>query len=77
MSALELAIAELRDAPESIARETLDFIVFLKRRTACQASPQADSMGYPVGYFERTAGSFADQPLQRPEQAPLSPATIW
>jgi hypothetical protein len=25
-----------------------------------------DSLGYPVGYFEATAGSFADEPLESP-----------
>ena len=24
-----------------------------------------DAMGYPVGYFEETYGSFADEPLER------------
>ncbi|MBX3082557.1 MAG: hypothetical protein KF716_13050 [Anaerolineae bacterium] len=24
-----------------------------------------DSMGYPLGYFEETYGSFADEPLER------------
>lgn len=32
-----------------------------------------DAMGYPVGYFEQTYGSFADEPLERdqPSQADL------
>lgn len=24
-----------------------------------------DAMGYPLGYFEKTYGSFADEPLER------------
>jgi hypothetical protein len=24
-----------------------------------------DTMGYPIGYFEKTYGSFADEPLER------------
>ena len=30
-----------------------------------------DDMGYPIGYFEETYGSFADEPLQRDQ--PLHP----
>ena len=30
-----------------------------------------DTMGYPLGYFEATYGSFADEPLER--QQPLQP----
>ena len=77
MSTVEIAIAELKSAPESIARETLDFIVFLKRRNACPPCEMQNGSGYPAGYFERTAGCFADQPLERPEQLPSTPAPAW
>lgn len=77
MSTVQLAIAELKDAPEAVVREALDFIVFLKRRAAGPPSGQLDGLGYPLGYFERTAGSFADQPLDRPEQPPSNPAPVW
>ena len=77
MSAAELAIAELQNAPEAIARETLDFSVFLKRRAACSPGERLDGLGYPPGYFDRTAGSFADQPLERPEQPPSTPTPAW
>jgi hypothetical protein len=30
-----------------------------------------DDMGYPIGYFEETYGSFADEPLERNQ--PLQP----
>jgi hypothetical protein len=30
-----------------------------------------DAMGYPIGYFDETYGSFADNPLERNQ--PLSP----
>ena len=72
----EMAIAELKNVPEAVAREALEFIVALKRRAEGQARG-LDPMGYPVGYFERTAGSFANEPLERPEQAPLDPAPVW
>lgn len=76
MSTVELAIAELQNAPESVAREALEFIVALKRRSG-SPSGGLDPMGYPVGYFEHTAGSFANEPLERPTQLPLNPAPVW
>lgn len=29
---------------------------------------ERDAMGYPVGFFERTAGSLADDPIERAPQ---------
>lgn len=80
MSSVEQAIAELKGAPEEIAREALDFIVFLKARASNPengASPDPSLKGYPPGYFEKTAGSFEGQPLNRPEQPALDPAPRW
>ena len=30
-----------------------------------------DTNGWPLGYFERTYGSLADDPIERPPQLPL------
>jgi hypothetical protein len=30
-----------------------------------------DAMGYPIGYFDETYGSLADDPIERPEQLPI------
>lgn len=77
MSSVELAIAELKDAPEEVAREALDFIVFLKARRAPEAKMEPSLNGYPPNYFEKTAGSFEGQPLVRPEQPALDPTPVW
>jgi hypothetical protein len=34
-------------------------------------------MGYPIGYFEATAGSFEHEPLERPPQLPLERRESW
>jgi hypothetical protein len=34
-------------------------------------SEPVDAMGYPIGYFEETYGSFADDPLARGDEPPL------
>jgi hypothetical protein len=70
MSAREAAISELQAAPEPVVREALEFILFLKSRTGTAAG-KVDAMGYPAGYFDSTAGSFANEPLERPGQPPL------
>ena len=33
--------------------------------------------GRPPGYFERTFGSFRDEPLERPEQLPFEKREEW
>ena len=73
MSARDAAISELQSAPETIAREALDYILFLKSRNIGASTGAVDAMGYPSGYFESTAGSFANEPLERPAQPPLDP----
>ena len=37
----------------------------------------ADAMGYPAGYFETTAGCFADEPLERPSDLPWESREPW
>ncbi|MEQ1605135.1 MAG: hypothetical protein ABL999_09720 [Pyrinomonadaceae bacterium] len=29
---------------------------------------ERDAMGYPIGFFEQTAGALADDPIERPPQ---------
>lgn len=33
--------------------------------------PEVDAMGWPIGFFDRTYGALADDPIQRPENWPL------
>ncbi len=41
------------------------------------AAPLLDDLGYPVGYFEATAGSFADEPLEPPPDLPSTTREPW
>ena len=34
-------------------------------------SEETDSLGWPRGFFDRTYGALADDPIERPEQLPL------
>lgn len=36
-----------------------------------------DAFGYPVGYFEATAGSFATEPLEAPAELPWERREAW
>lgn len=37
-----------------------------------EAEPQAvDANGWPIGFFDRTYGALADDPIERPPQLPL------
>lgn len=42
-----------------------DVEIVLVMQSLISESPQRDEMGYPIGYFEATYGSFADEPLER------------
>jgi len=41
------------------------------------AITETDSKGYPVGYFEATEGSFANEPLECPADLPLEKREPW
>jgi hypothetical protein len=54
---------------ESLVREVLAL-------TGAKEEPK-DELGYPVGYFEATAGSFAQEPLERPAALPFEKREVW
>jgi hypothetical protein len=54
------------DLPLHLANHTVEVIV----QVQADDIPR-DANGWPVGFFERTFGALADDPLERPEQLPL------
>lgn len=36
-----------------------------------------DTLGYPLGYFESTAGSFADESFDPPRELPMQRRESW
>ena len=46
-----------------------DVEVVLVVQTA--ASQDVDANGWPIGFFDRTYGALADDPIERPPQLPL------
>ena len=47
------------EVPLDVADADLEVLVVVHRK---------EKRGWPAGYFERTAGSLADAPLERPSQ---------
>jgi hypothetical protein len=54
-------LPELRDSE-------VDIIIV--KRTPSTDEP-VDANGWPIGFFDRTFGALADDPIERPEQLPL------
>jgi hypothetical protein len=47
------------ELPLEVSDVDLEVLVVVQRK---------EKRGWPVGYFERTAGSLADDPIERPSQ---------
>jgi hypothetical protein len=71
MSTREALIEEINKQPEPILVEVQQFLNSLVKET------KANSNGWPKGYFEQTAGSFANEPLERPPQLPFEKREDW
>lgn len=53
-------VAQEGSSVDAVLRELLD------------TQPQAvDANGWPIGFFDRTYGALADDPIERPPQLPL------
>lgn len=80
MHAISQELDQLLDRLDSetayLLEQTVRDAVALARKQTT-AAPQTDEMGYPVGYFEATAGSFAGEPLERPRDLPLETRESW
>jgi hypothetical protein len=54
------------ELPAGVTRRMVDVVVVFQVR-----DEEVDERGWPIGYFERTYGALADDPIERPEQLPL------
>ncbi len=57
------------DTAALLERAVRGALALAERRVAPAVA--ADAFGYPAGYFEATAGSFADEALEAPAELPL------
>ncbi len=78
MSTRDGLIQELMKQPERVLREMqrhLDALVEPASSEGNGANPK--SSAWPEGYFQRTAGVFASEPLERPPQLPVEKREEW
>jgi len=73
---LEQALNHL-DARSASLLERLvrDALALVRQNIA--SSDITGSNGWPVGYFEKTAGSFANEPFDLPDDPPPTPNPDW
>lgn len=55
------------EIPTHLLNQEIEVVLVLQ----ALESEALDEMGYPIGYFEETYGSFADEPMERNQ--PLHP----
>lgn len=72
---------ELEQALPHLDARTKAFVERVIREAIELAKPNEslplDANGYPVGYFDATFGSFANEPLERAEQGNQKPREEW
>ena len=49
------------EIPTNLSDHEVEIVIVLQPIV----SEQVDEMGYPIGYFDETYGSFSDEPLER------------
>ena len=71
---------DLEERLRQLDAGTAEHVESLVREVLALTSPTSqakDALGYPIGYFEATAGSFANEPLDRPDSLPLEEREVW
>ena len=78
MSTRDALIEEIMKQPEPVLREMRHYLdLIIARQEPTPNGKPGVGLGWPEGYFERTAGSFAHEPLERPPQPPLEKRQEW
>ena len=75
-SELEETLQQLDARASSLLERLVRDALALVRQGGAPSRP-ADSKGWPPGYFEQTAGSFADEPLDIPDDPPAPANPEW
>lgn len=59
------------EIPTNQADQALEIVLVMQTIKETLTDESVDAMGYPIGYFDETYGSIADDPLERNQ--PLYP----
>jgi tetrahydromethanopterin S-methyltransferase subunit B len=74
MSTREALIQKIQQQPEWIVDEVDRYLAYL----AESLQPEKTKTNtWPPGYFEETAGVFANEPFERPPQLPFEKREKW
>jgi hypothetical protein len=76
MSTREALIQEILKQPEPLLQELQRYLAALVEHQQNGARPSG-LQAWPPGYFQRTAGAFAGEPLERPPQLPSEKREDW
>jgi len=58
-----------------LERAVRDALALAERRVS--PAGDVDPLGYPLGYFEATAGSFVNEPLEAAAELPMDSRESW
>ncbi|KAM3100855.1 DUF2281 domain-containing protein [Phormidesmis sp. 146-35] len=70
MSTAETIYELVKTLPEEQARTVLKFAEFLRQETNQSTATSESELGWEAGFFEKTAGCLADDPIIRHPQPP-------
>lgn len=75
---LQATLKELdADSASKLERLVRDAMALVRPATKPAAAGAVDKNGWPVGFFEETAGCFANEPFDFPTDLPLEPIATW
>ena len=77
-SDLQATIAAIDpDSATKLERLVRDAMALVRPVGKTAVSGAVDKNGWPVGFFEETAGCFANEPFDFPADLPLEPIAKW
>lgn len=56
------------EVPTNLSARDVEVVLVVQATETVQT---VDEMGWPLGFFDRTYGALADDPIERPPQLPL------
>jgi len=79
VSTREALIHEILRQPEPVLRELQHYLAFLAehQKKGANGTPTPGAEAWPAGYFQKTAGAFAGEQLERPPQLPFEKREEW
>jgi len=79
MSVRDALIREVLKQPEPLLREVQRYLALLveQQRRGIDGGSAAPAEAWPAGYFQKTAGAFTGESLERPPQLPFEKREDW